>query len=97
MGKLRVDASAVKTMFKELEEMPKSVMKNAYPYLLSQTPVRSGNARNQTKLNDTTINSNYAYADRLNTGWSNQAPDGFTTPTEKRIDKEISNYIKRVT
>jgi len=95
MARLTIDDSEVKKMFDNLEEMPKSVMKDAYPFLVNKTPVRSGNARNQTKLNGTTINSNYGYADRLNTGWSSQAPKGFTAPTEKQIDKEITAYIKK--
>lgn len=80
-----------------LDEMPIAVMKTLYPYYRNKTPIRSGNARNRTKLNKNTINSKYDYAGKLDEGWSKQAPDGFTEPSIDQLDKLIENYIKRVT
>ena len=80
-----------------LDEMPIAVMKTLYPYYRNKTPIRSGNARNKTKLNKNTINSKYDYAGKLDQGWSKQAPDGFTEPSIDKLDKLIENYIKRVT
>lgn len=96
MGRLRVNTNEVDKMFKELSSMPTGLMKELYPYYLSKTPIRGGNARNRTKLNRLTIKSNYAYAGRLDEGWSKQSPDGFTAPSEKELDQLVDNAIKRI-
>lgn len=45
------------------------------------TPIDTGNARRNTTLqNKRTIVADYPYANRLNKGWSKQAPIGMTTP-----------------
>lgn len=96
MGRITIDDSDFTKLLDNLEDMPQKTMKKAYPFLKSQTPVRSGNARNKTKLKDTTIRSDYAYAGRLDDGWSKQAPSGFTTPTTDKIDDIVNEYVKRI-
>lgn len=44
------------------------------------TPIRTGNARNRTRLSGDTIQADYAYAQRLDQGHSSQAPRGMTEP-----------------
>jgi hypothetical protein len=52
----------------------------------SLTPIDTGNARSKTKLvGNNTIEANYAYAQRLDTGWSKQAPQGMTKPFEQWV------------
>ena len=94
--KITINDRQFKTLIENLDELPISVMKTLYPYYRNKTPIRSGNARNRTKLNKNTINSKYGYAGRLDEGWSKQAPDGFTEPSIKQLDRLIRNYIKRV-
>ena len=57
------------------------------------TPVASGNARRRTRVQGNEIRADYAYADRLDKGWSKQAPQGMTEPTldyfESVIDSEL--------
>jgi hypothetical protein len=65
--------------------------KVAYDYFKQITPVKSGNARNKTVLNNNEINASYPYAQRLDKGWSKQAPQGMVKPT---IDYLLS-YIKK--
>lgn len=48
---------------------------------VKQTPIRTGNAKRSTELKSNEIQGNYNYANRLNTGWSRQAPNGMTEPT----------------
>jgi len=96
MARLKIDDSEVRALFKDLNKMPELVMKETLPYYKSKTPVRSGNARNKTKRNRLTINSNYAYAGRLDEGWSSQSPDGFTDPSSDKMEDFVDNYIKRV-
>ena len=94
--KLTINTRQFDSLVENLDEMPIAVMKTLYPYYVNKTPIRSGNARNRTKLNRATISSKYPYAERLDTGWSKQAPQGFTEPSIKQLDQLIKNYIKRV-
>lgn len=60
----------------------------AYPQeaedkFVSLTPIKTGNARSRTRLvNNKTIEANYPYAQRLDQGWSRQAPNGMVKPFE---------------
>ena len=78
----------------DLAELKESVLKSAYKYFVATTPKDTGNARRNTRLTKDTIEANYPYADRLNTGWSKQAPDGMTSPTEEFIRNEVQNVLK---
>ena len=88
--------STQKQIIKGLEDIIKDVPERSYEYFVAKTPVRSGNARRSTRLSDTTIKADYAYAHRLDTGWSAQAPDGMVEPTiafaEKLIAQNIRNF-----
>ena len=96
--KFKVDSSQVTKMFNQLDNMSEAVMKQSYTVYKNATPIRGGNAKNRTKLEKgLTIAGRYPYAERLDTGWSKQAPQGMTTPTLKALDGFIKNYIKRVT
>lgn len=72
---------------------PKKMAKEAFNHFKGITPVRSGNARRNTRLQGDEIQANYPYAGRLDKGYSSQAPDGMTKPTEKFIQE----YIKKQT
>lgn len=76
---------------RELGEVPEA----AYKIFRSHTPIRTGNARRKTVLEDkTTISANYDYAVRLDKGASNQAPDGMTKPTEAFIKRRTDRILK---
>lgn len=75
---------------KEVEKVPEG----AYKIFRSHTPIRSGNARSKTRLEGTEIQANYAYATRLDNGWSNQAPDGMTKPTEAWLKRTLDKIFK---
>ena len=94
--KITVDTSIFKKRMKKLDEVPNQLMRNAFTELKDKTPVRSGNARNKTKLRNNTIRSDYPYAGRLDEGWSKQAPKGFTEPTLEFMDKNVDKLIKRI-
>ena len=94
--KITINKRQFDILVNKLDKMPIAVMKTLYPYYRNKTPIRSGNARNRTKLNKNTINSKYGYAGKLDEGWSRQAPNGFTEPSINQLDKLIRNYIKRV-
>ena len=94
---LTTSIKEVRKMFEDLEDLPRDVIKPAYKFLKKETPIRSGNARNKTVLRGDTIKSGYAYAGRLDEGWSQQAPKGFTEPTIDHIDKLVDKEIRRLT
>lgn len=69
----------------------------AYNYFKSITPiapVNGGNARRNTTLKGDEIQANYPYAQRLDQGWSKQAPRGMTKPTDEFIVNEIKKIGK---
>jgi hypothetical protein len=66
----------------------------AYKYFRDNTPIKSGYARRNTHLVGDTIEADYRYAQRLDTGWSNQAPNGMTRPTEQFIKDWIAKNGK---
>lgn len=73
----------------------RQVPNRAFNFFVRQTPIRTGNARNHTRLNRDTIIANYPYAQRLDTGYSRQAPDGMSRPTEVYVQKIVDQIIKR--
>jgi hypothetical protein len=95
---IKINDREVKEMFKELEDMPQFVMEKTYPYLKDRTPIKGGNARSKTRLekNRSVIGSRYPYADRLDTGWSPQAPNGFTEPATKEIENLVNDQIRKI-
>jgi len=80
----------------ELEKVldPNNLAREAYNYFKAETPIRSGNARRNTRLQGNEIQADYAYAQRLDAGYSNQAPQGMTKPTEKFIQEYIKKQSK---
>lgn len=58
------------------------------------TPVDTGRARKSTLLKDNEIQARYPYAQRLDQGWSKQAPEGMTKPTENYIEQYVKKQVK---
>jgi hypothetical protein len=66
----------------------------AYGVFRATTPIRSGNARSNTRLSQNDISANYPYAQRLDRGYSKQAPRGMTQPTDEYIVRWIQRQSK---
>lgn len=79
----------LKRIQKKLDNLPKEAEK----VFVQNTPVRSGNARRNTKLRKDTIVANYAYAQRLDEGYSKQSPQGMIKPTEDYIIKRFKEIM----
>jgi hypothetical protein len=76
----------------QLNELPE----DAYKVFVQETPIRSGNARRNTKLrNNKTIVANYNYAKKLDEGASKQSPDGMTKPMEEFIRKQLGKIMRK--
>jgi len=85
------------TMSKSLLDIEKAIAKlpkEAFNQFVKDTPKRSGNARRKTKLSGNKIVAGYAYAKRLDEGYSKQAPQGMTKPTEQFIQKRMKQILK---
>lgn len=82
----------LKNVKKELAGLPKEALK----VFIANTPIRSGNARRNTKLKSrNVINARYPYAQRLDEGYSKQSPDGMVKPTQEFIQKRLQQIAKR--
>jgi hypothetical protein len=71
------------------------VPQQAYTFFKAHTPIATGNARSRTRLNKDTIQAIYPYARRLDEGYSKQAPDGMSKPTEAYIQKTVDQIIRK--
>jgi hypothetical protein len=81
----------LKSMQRKIDNIPN----DAYKVFVKETPVRSGNARRNTKIkNKKTIEANYPYAQRLDEGYSKQSPKGMVEPT---MDFIADEFIKIMT
>lgn len=76
-------------MQRKLDQLPQEAEK----VFVQNTPVRTGNARRNTKRNKDTIVANYPYAKRLDEGYSKQRPEGMTKPTEDFIIKRFNEIM----
>jgi len=82
---------SIKAKQKQLDKVPGE----AYTFFRAHTPIKTGNARSRTVLRNDTIVGAYPYAQRLDQGYSKQAPDGMSKPTEAYIKKRLDAILKR--
>lgn len=78
-----------------LKDIPDGVVSKAGKYFRKITPKDKGYARRNTTWDSSEIRANYAYAHRLNTGWSKQAPKGMTDPTTEYLDRLIEQNVRK--
>lgn len=72
----------------------RNIAKVAYKKFVEVTPIADGNARKNTRLQRNEIIADYAYATRLEQGYSNQAPQGMSEPTIEHIREYIYKETK---
>jgi len=90
-------ANEIANRLKQIEKAidQKQLLDVAFNHFKSITPVDSGNAkRNTRKQGSDSIHADYAYAGRLNRGWSSQANDGMSKPTIDHLQKYIKSVRK---
>ena len=69
---------------------PTELARVAYPVFKDFTPVREGNAKRKTRLKGDNVHADYAYAKRLDEGYSKQNGGvGMTEPTLKAIQEYL--------
>jgi hypothetical protein len=78
---VKVDTSKVNAILARQQTQLAQLPDQGLAKFKSLTPKRSGNARANTDLNNSKeIVADYAYAQRLDRGWSHQAPAGMVLP-----------------
>ncbi len=90
-------AGKIEARLKELESdlSQKQLLDEGYKFFKNITPKDTGNAKRRTKQQGRdSIHADYAYAGRLNRGWSLQAKDGMSQPTIEHIQKYIESKRK---
>ncbi len=93
----------MKNSLKRIQNKLNKVPQEAYKEFVKNTPIKTGNARRNTKLKGKTIEANYQYAEVLDKGrhmtsrgmrGSDQAPEGMSKPTQEFIQKRIKKILK---
>lgn len=95
--------SDIQNMLKKVKRELQKVPQEAYDFFVKQTPVKTGNARRNTKFQNGVIKANYQYAEVLDKGrhmtsrgmrGSEQAPVGMTKPTEDFIKNRVNKIMQ---
>tara|TARA_R100000951_G_scaffold20650_2_gene17270 strand:- start:2458 stop:2742 length:285 start_codon:yes stop_codon:yes gene_type:complete len=94
---VKVDKRGFDQIMNVLDTLPADTIADTFPVYKKATPIRSGNARRNTRRRSKNkIVSNYGYAGKLDDGWSRQAPDGFTEPAIKHIEEFVAKTIRKL-
>ena len=90
---VKVDNSVLNARLKKQQLALAKLPQDGLKEFKSLTPIRSGNARTNTDLTaKNEIVGDYAYAQRLDHGWSRQAPRGMIKP----FTKWWTDQLKRI-
>ena len=96
MIKFNVDLSNLNLKLKDMKELTDKVLPQTYEHFRDITPIRSGNARQNTHLQGNRIFADYPYAERLDEGYSRQAPEGMTQPTEEFLQQLVDKTVRDI-
>jgi len=95
--KLKLVQNRIRPNLRRKTNRLKTVAKHGYDVFRKTTPIRTGNARSSTEFKPRArgyrIEANYEYANRLNEGYSKQAPKGMTEPTIQEMQKKARETI----
>lgn len=95
--------SDLQNMLRKVKRELQQVPQEAFDFFKNTTPIKTGNARRNTKLQNNVIKANYQYAEVLDKGrhmtsrgmrGSEQAPKGMTKPTEDFIKSRVNKIMQ---
>lgn len=92
--KLDIRDFITRDLQKKIDDLDK-VPRQTYEYWVDITPIRSGRAKRSTRLRGDEIQAQYPYAERLDSGYSRQAPRGMSEPTQKFLKRLTDRIIRR--
>lgn len=91
---IKFNTSQLKNMTKKIKNDLAQLPHDSLLEFQKLTPIRSGNARRRTQLrNQKTIVADYPYAQRLDTGYSRQAPNGMTQPFARWFQQRVAKIF----
>ena len=90
----KVNLTSFNRQMAQLTKAIASLPKDAHAEFVKNTPIRTGNARRNTRLQGNEIVANYNYSQELDDGRSRQAPEGMVKPTEEWIQEEVDRRLK---
>lgn len=93
--KFTVTQNTLPASTRKIQRQLNKLPSEAYDVFRDETPIRTGNARRNTRLRSDTIDANYPYAGRLDDGYSRQSPRGMVEPTTKFLRKRVRQIIGR--
>ena len=91
---VRLDKDTITPSIAKMKAALQQLPKAAFQDWVKSTPIDTGNARRKTKLNQNTIEAQYPYAQRLDQGYSKQAPNGMSEPVQKFIEREMKKIMR---
>lgn len=83
--------SKIDAINRQLQTVPQAAIKE----FVKNTPIRTGNARRNTRLRQNVIEADYSYAQPLDDGYSSQSPNGMTEPTRKYVRALVRNILRK--
>ena len=95
---IKISERDLRALSREINDAVDDSMDETYTYFKKVTPVRSGNARRNTRYSKSKhrITADYAYAARLDDGWSKQAPRGMTEPSVQYLIKALGRHFAKI-
>jgi len=109
MIQVKVNTDRLRTKLRNVQKKLDKLPQEAYKEFVNLTPIgdpsrwktkykpknyRPGNARRSTVLKGNTIEANYPYAQRLNEGYSTQAPRGMVEPLIAYLRKRVRQIVR---
>lgn len=93
---MNIDLTKFKNKVSNLLSVETQLVDQIYRHFHDITPYKTGNARAHTILVKNRIVAGYPYAEKLDQGYSKQAPKGMTGPTEEFAKKIITQAIQKI-
>ena len=93
---IKIGADNITPKLEKMRRQMDALPREAYKVFKDETPVKTGNARRKTKYRKDTIVADYPYAQRLNEGYSKQAPKGMWEPTLKYIKRRMREIMRKI-
>lgn len=92
---VKLKRNRIKKNLGQIEKRFSTLPKVAFRHWVKITPKDTGNAKRKTRLRKDEIQARYPYAERLDEGYSKQAPKGMFKPTVKHIKKVSKKMLRK--
>lgn len=92
---VRLRKNKIKKHVGQVRKRFSTLPKLAFRHWVKITPKDTGNAKRKTRLRKDEIVAKYPYAERLDEGYSKQAPKGMFKPTFEYIKKVSKKMLRK--